>query len=560
MKNAIKSLQKCISASTAFQKLTRTSPLAMLFFNFAFRLLTSYFLLFTSNFAFAQTSIPQVVSFSAVVRDANNQLLANTPVSLRLTFRKGGQTGPEVYCALHQGLTNANGFVSIQLNRNVLGTACNGAPATTFENIPWQEGGFWMEVEYQTVPSTPFVSLGLLELASSFYAFAAGTAEQVKGVQLQGAQNGQVLAYNQSSGKWEPTAATAGPGLPIGTTPGEMMYWNGTAWVTVNPGQQGQPLVFCNGVPTWGWCLPTISTASVASISTFAASCGGNITNDGGSAVTARGVCWSTSPDPTIALSTKTSDGTGSGSFSSSLTGLAPNTLYYVRAYATNSAGTAYGNQVSFTSSNSLFTNGGGVTDIDGNFYNSIIINGQEWMKENLKVSKYRNGNPIPTNLSNSSWQNTTSGAYAIYNNDAANNTTYGKLYNWYAVADPRGLCPAGWHVPSDAEWTTLETFLGGVGVAGGKMKSTGTIQAGTGLWYSPNQDATNSSGFTALPGGYGIFDGTFGAIGSFGYWWSSTEYSSTNAWDRNLFYDDGYSSRGNDYKQSGFSVRCLRD
>jgi hypothetical protein len=169
-----------------------------------------------SSALLAQSNIPQVVSFSAVVRDANNQPLANTPVSIRLTFKKGGASGPLVYCALHQDLSNANGFISLQLNRNVLGTGCNGAPSTTFETIPWKEGGFWMEVEYQTVPNTPFTSLGQLELASSFYAFAAGSAEEIKGVNLQGAQNGYVLAYNQSTGKWEPTPATAGPQGAIG--------------------------------------------------------------------------------------------------------------------------------------------------------------------------------------------------------------------------------------------------------------------------------------------------------------------------------------------------------
>jgi uncharacterized protein (TIGR02145 family) len=359
----------------------------------------------------------------------------------------------------------------------------------------------------------------------------------------------------------------AGLGFSNGTATNQMMYWNGTAWVTLSPPQsQGQVLTFCNGSLTWttgGVCpasLATLTTTTVSSITSTTASSGGNISNDGGGAITARGVCWSTSQNPTIALTTKTTDGTGTGSFTSSITGLSPSTVYYVRAYATNSAGTVYGNQVSFTTLTSLFTNGGGVTDIDGNTYNSIIINGQEWMKENLKVSKYRNGAAIPTNLDNPTWQNTTSGAYAIYNNDAANNTTYGKLYNWYAVADPRGLCPAGWHVPTDAEWTTLENFLIGTAVAGGKMKSTGTIQAGTGLWQDPNGGATNSSGFTALPGGSRNPNGNYNWVSFFGYWWSSSENSTGIAWYRLLGYDIGSSNRDYYNDRFGFSVRCLRD
>jgi uncharacterized protein (TIGR02145 family) len=554
-----------------------------------------YFLILVSilsSAVLAQSTIPQVVSFSAVVRDANNQPLANTPVSIRLTFKKGGSSGPLVYCALHQDVSNANGFISLQLNRNVLGTGCNGAPSTTFETIPWKEGGFWMEVEYQTVPNTPFTSLGQLELASSFYAFAAGSAEEIKGVNLQGAQNGYVLAYNQSTGKWEPTPATAGPQGPIGpigpqgpagqngapgatgpagpgysngTAQGQMMYWNGTSWITVTPGSTGQTLTFCNGVPTWGPCpvsLATLTTTTVSSITSTTASSGGNISNDGGGTITARGVVWSTSQNPTIALTTKTNNGTGTGSFTSSITGLSPGTVYYVRAYATNSAGTAYGNQQTLTTATSS-----NPVDVDGNVYTTVTIGTQVWMAENLKTTKYRNGNAIPTNLTDAAWGATTTGAYAIYNNDAANNTIYGKLYNWYAVADSRNLCPVGWHVPSDGEWKTLEISLGmsttdadltgGRGTAqnvGGKLKSTST------LWTTPNTGATNESGFSALPGGYRSYSGSYFVSGGYGYWWSSTEYSSTNAWFRYLGYDYGSSNRSVNLKQVGFSVRCLRD
>ena len=202
---------------------------------------------------------------------------------------------------------------------------------------------------------------------------------------------------------------------------------------------------------------------------------------------------------------------------------------------------------------NGVYAMGNGATDIDGNTYTSIIINGQEWMQQNLAVTKYRNGDPIPTGLSNTTWQNTTNGAYAIYNNDAANNTLYGKLYNWYAVNDSRGLCPTGWHVPSDAEWTTLETNLGGSSVAGGKMKST------TG-WNSPNTGATNESGFTGLPGGARSNDGTYSNIGSYGYWWSSTENYSSDAWYRGLGYYGSSVFRSYYNKRYGFSVRCVRD
>ncbi len=209
----------------------------------------------------------------------------------------------------------------------------------------------------------------------------------------------------------------------------------------------------------------------------------------------------------------------------------------------------------------------GTVTDIDGNVYSTGIIGTQIWMKENLKTTRYRDGSAIPTGLSDNAWDNATTGAYAIYDNDTANNNTYGKLYNWYAVADSRNLCPVGWHVPSDTEWKTLEIYLGmsatdadlegrrgGTQNVGGKLKSTST------LWNTPNTSATNESGFSGLPGGFRDSGGTYLGIGDFGYWWSSTENSTSNAWNRYLYYGSGSSYRYDDGKRYGFSVRCLRD
>jgi uncharacterized protein (TIGR02145 family) len=210
-------------------------------------------------------------------------------------------------------------------------------------------------------------------------------------------------------------------------------------------------------------------------------------------------------------------------------------------------------------------TPGNGVTDIDGNQYNSVIIGTQEWMKENLNVSKYTDGTPIPQVTDPTAWANLTTGAWCYYANTNSNGTTYGKLYNWYAVAgihdnDPstpnKILAPQGWHVPSDAEWTTLTNFLGGATVAGGKMKSTGTS-----LWQSPNTAATNESGFTGLPGGERYFDGTlFILIGNIGTWWSSSEYDTTYVFIRYLYYSIGNAASDTLRKANGFSVRCVRD
>ena len=188
-------------------------------------------------------------------------------------------------------------------------------------------------------------------------------------------------------------------------------------------------------------------------------------------------------------------------------------------------------------------------------FLPTIVIGTQQWMRENLDVLTYRNGDIIPQVTDATAWAALTTGAWCYYNNDVANGAIYGKLYNWYAVNDSRGLAPTGWHVPSDAEWTTLSATLGGDAVAGGKMKTTGITR-----WTTPNTGATNESGFAGLPGGFRDGSGTFNSVGGYGFWWSSTEFTAATAWYRYLFYNFGTIYRFDYGKRYGFSVRCLRD
>jgi uncharacterized protein (TIGR02145 family) len=210
---------------------------------------------------------------------------------------------------------------------------------------------------------------------------------------------------------------------------------------------------------------------------------------------------------------------------------------------------------------NEIYIQGNGVTDIDGNFYPSIIINGQEWMQENLKVSKFNNGDLISSGLSNSAWSSTTSPGFSYYNNNSNNNTIYGKLYNWYVAGDTRNVCPLNWHVPSDTDWNILINYLdgtadGGINLqnsAGGKLKSIFG-------WPSPNTAADNSSGFSGLPGGDRNYTGGYNFFGTNGYWWCSTSGGATTAFSRILYYDRGYVQRDNDLKTYGFSIRCLKD
>lgn len=182
----------------------------------------------------------------------------------------------------------------------------------------------------------------------------------------------------------------------------------------------------------------------------------------------------------------------------------------------------------------------------------------QSWMTKNLDVSTYRNGDSIPNVTDAAAWAALTTGAYCYYDNDSATNAaTYGKLYNWYAVNDPRGLAPQGWHIPTDFEWTTLENCLGGATVAGEAMKEAGTIH-----WKTPNTGATNSSGWAGLPGGLRFHTGEFfnGDGVNTGNWWSATEYGTPFAWLRSLYYNFGSTGRDGSLKQYGYSVRCIRD
>jgi uncharacterized protein (TIGR02145 family) len=303
--------------------------------------------------------------------------------------------------------------------------------------------------------------------------------------------------------------------------------------------------------------LASLTTGIVSSITESSAVSGGSISNDGGTLITQRGICYSTSPSPTTANTTIIS-GSGTGTFTSNLADLTASTTYYVRAYATNSAGTAYGNEVSFTTTTgSIVTNPGAGVTFDGYTYSSIVLgNGQEWMAENLRTTSYANGDLIPNVTDGAQWQILTTGAWSHYNNDSQYEYPYGKLYNWHTVADPRNVCPTGWHVPSFAEWSFLSDYLEDQSVAGGKMKSTGTQ-----YWLSPNTDATNESGFSGLPGGSRNAIG-FHSLGEGGLWWSSSEEEeATNyAWYHFLLYDAGYLSFGWTSKTDGFSVRCLRD
>jgi len=308
----------------------------------------------------------------------------------------------------------------------------------------------------------------------------------------------------------------------------------------------------------------SVTTNVITSITETSAVCGGKINSDGGAPILAKGICWSSTQNPSISDS-KTNDGQDSGSFTSMISELTSGTTYYVRAYASNSQGTGYGNEMSFRTT---WDNSTTITDVDGNVYQTVAIEDQIWMAENLKTTRYADGTAIPLKESASGWDSIgfTDRAYCWYENDASNGETYGALYTWIAATDSttssnaipsdvQGVCPDGWHLPSDGEWSILIDYLGGESVAGGKLKETGMTH-----WLNYNEGATNESGFTALPGGTRLNDGRFGKMGSGGYWWTSTEGDTYLAWY--LFLGDRHAEvrKYNVFKNSSFSVRCVKD
>ena len=315
--------------------------------------------------------------------------------------------------------------------------------------------------------------------------------------------------------------------------------------------------------------LPTVSTMGVTAITATTAVTGGNITDDGGSAVIARGVCWSTSHNPTTA-GNHTSDGEGMGSFTSNLTGLTAGTTYFVRAYAINGNGTKYGDEVAFSTPVPFVCGTNTVSDYEGHIYNTVQIGDQCWMKENMRATKYSDGTSI---TKASVTQESSSTRYYYDPGQAAN---YGYLYNWPAAKGPssvsannQGICPTGWHVPSDGEWTQLTQYVGSQSnylcsnnssyIAKALASTTGWNSSTSTCAVGNTPASNNATGFSAVPAGY-HYGSSFDNSGSYAYFWSSTEYSSSDAYGRGLRYNSASVYSNLNYKSYGYSVRCLRD
>jgi uncharacterized protein (TIGR02145 family) len=385
--------------------------------------------------------------------------------------------------------------------------------------------------------------------------------------------------YLPKSAKSNPRGATNNP-----FTFGDQMEYVGYATINCNEAEsqhitqvQETSQTFTLQFSETQHQLPIVTTNTITSITTNSATCGGDVTSNGASSVTARGVCWSTSQNPTVSES-YTTDGSGTGSFTSNITGLTTGTTYYVRAYATNSAGTSYGEQRSFTAvvdAGYSCPGAATVTDYDNNTYNTVQIGNQCWMKENLRTTHYSDGTSIPMGNSTS---NTT--AYYYVDNNISNVSTHGYLYNWPAVmgnsssssANPsgvQGICPTGWHVPSDAEWIQLSDYVGSQTQYQCSANSAYIAKAlaSTSGWaiimsnlcaVGLEPSSNNSTGFSALPAG--CYGSNLSSVGSDADFWSATQIYGNFVYYRQITYSGAYLYRNGNDKSYGYSVRCLRD
>lgn len=310
----------------------------------------------------------------------------------------------------------------------------------------------------------------------------------------------------------------------------------------------GNEVTFLTGIAP-----PVVTTAQISGIGADTAICGGTVTYDGGTAIEAMGICWSKEPMPDI-NDPHTTEVPGTGNFTSTLLNLDQATVYYVRAYASNESWTAYGEQLTFRTK---------LADIEGNLYNTVLIGTQLWMADNLRTSKLNDNSQIQNITDNAQWAAITNPAYCWYNNDSSFKPTYGALYNWFTIASEK-LCPAGWHVPTDDELNALEISLGmssdQTGAWGWRGTDHGNKMKSQSGW-DENGNGTNSSGFSALPGGYRSgSEGKFLLEKTITYWWSSNEHDAERAWYRRLDSSSDQVYRASTTKKGGKYVRCVKD
>lgn len=522
--------------------------------------------LITTGGLLPKATTQAATSVSTTSATLNGTVNANS-LSTTVTFEYGTSTsyGSSVTASQSPITGNDNTNVSANISGLTLGTTYYfRTNATSSAGTTYGTQVSFITNNVPTLTTTELSSLtGTSAISGGNISSDGGATITAKGICWNTTGNPTVLDIITNDGSGTGSFTSSFNGLTIGTT----YYVRAYAINSIGTG-------YGNQISFTTLNIPTLSTSSASLITLTSANSGGNVTNDGGATITARGICWSTTTGPTIDLSTKTFEVGTIGIFTSSMTGLTMGTTYYVRAYASNNVGTQYGNEITFTTQNS-----GTVTDIEGNVYKTITIGNQTWMAENLKVVEFNDGTAIPDVADQGTWNTLTTPGYCWYNNDNAVKNIYGALYNWYIVDQVsnggKNVCPTGWHVPTDAEWNVLSQYLfnNGFGYDGPIWGSrpewiskslssnsgwtiSGDLQGACPGW---NQGDNNSSGFSGLPAGYLIASG-FAGLGNVGKWWSAPFNGDGTTWDIIILTDSPYLGRLYESKNSGYSIRCVKD
>ena len=460
--------------------------------------------------AHAQTGL----NFQGVARTSNNVILASQAITIKLSILQGSATGTADYSETRRVTTNAQGlFTAVIGDTGAISTLGN------FTTINWKLSPKFLKIEMDPAAGTNFITMGTTQFQYVAYAQFAKSVD---------AENIVGIVPVSLGGTGVSTIAGLKTALTLNNV-------NNTTDLTkpISTLTQTALDLKLNVADTSKYTKQTYSdSALLTKLST---------TGNAATATTAGNITATTNTTLTSLSNLATVGTITSGVWSGT-------------AVAVEKGGT--GLTSAGTNGQVLTSTGSGtLTWATPVFLPTIVIGTQQWMKENLDVLTYRNGDVIPQVTDATTWAGLTTGAWCYYSNDPLNGAIYGKLYNWYAVNDPRGLAPQGWHIPTDAEWTTLSTLLGGDVAAGGKMKTTGITR-----WTTPNTSATNESGYAGLPGGNRNNSGTFNVVGNFGFWWSSTEDGTLDARYRVLYYNIGDVGSYVNGKGVGFSVRCLRD
>ena len=517
----------------------------------------------------ASAQPPQKMSYQVVVRDHNNELVTNQAVGLRISILQDSIGGYIVFAETHTATTNANALATVQIGT---GTQLY---INSLADIDWAHHDYFLRAEIDPAGGSNYSISGTQQLITVPYAFYAGKAKYT---------DTAYFAMNTNLSNQIDTVFISNQGnCPVGNNTGDILYWNtsDSAWHIVPVGNAGEFLTLdTNNIPKWQHItanqgiLPTVVTDSVSNITNTSAIITGTVTDGGGTPLVVSGICWGTSPNPTLSNSYALV-GLGINSFTHQLIGLTGGTIYYVRAFAANSAGVVYGNELTFSSQNQFLCGTNTIKDFDGNVYNTVQIGTQCWTKENYKTTHYSDGTAIALGSGTSS-----SIAYRYCpNNDCNNVPTYGYLYNWAAVmkgaasssANPsgvQGICPNEWHVPSDAEWTQLTNYVSSQSgyVCGTASTYIAKSLASTTTWNSNSTNCAvgntpsnnNATGFSIV--GTGWYNGSYGDFNVFTYLTSTTESDATHTWRYYLTNSNPNVTREAGLKVNAWVVRCIKD